>query len=180
MLAILEPIFNFIQFMTLYIINGFDHSIPKLSLKHFSMSKLKELFSYGLKSSTMLIASRLQNQSIPFIIGNVIGVGNIVYFVMPNRLSEYAKGLSQTLGFPLVPYFGEAIGRSNQDEVKASWLKTSLALQAVSMAMPPVLVFYGGPFLEQWIGRDYAIAGKAILYGLAAGLFVCCIDSKCL
>jgi len=169
-LALLEPVFTAIQFLlfsgALYI----DRNIPRISLSAVTVSKAKELITFGSKNATMLIASRLQNQSVPLIIGNVIGLGQIVYFVMPNRLIEYAKGVSQAIGFPLTPYFGAAIGRGDHDNVLKSWLNSTLALQVASLAMPIIIFFCGETFLGLWIGQEYAVAGRVLLYILLVGL----------
>ena len=139
-------------------------------LSAVTLPKLKELFTFGAKSARMLVASRLQNQSVPLIIGNVIGLGHIVYFVMPNRLVDYGRGLSQAVGFPLTPYFGAAIGRGDHEDLTKSWLNSTLALQIVSIVMPVIIIFYGETFSGLWIGQEYAVAGHAVLYVLSAGL----------
>jgi O-antigen/teichoic acid export membrane protein len=100
----------------------------------------------------------------------VIGLSHIVYFVMPNRLIDYAKGVSRAIGYPLAPYFGATIGRGNQDALKSSWLNTTLALQIVSLALPLVIFFCGETFLELWLGPEYSTAGRMVLYILLVGL----------
>lgn len=169
-LALLEPIFTVLQFALFASVVYFDKNLPKLSISAVTWNKLKELFTFGTKSATMLVASRLQNQSVPLIIGNVIGLGSIVYFVMPNRLINYAKQLSLAIGFPLTPYFGAAVGRGDQKELLKSWLNTTLALQIVALVMPLVILFYGETFLGLWIGPEYALAGRWVIYILLVGL----------
>lgn len=169
-LAALQPIFSIIQFVIFYITIRIDTRLPDFSFTAVSKKKMWELFAYGIKSSTMMIASRLQNQSVPFIISNILGIGHIVYFVIPNRLVDYSKGLSQALGFPLTPYFGASVGRGDGVALKNSWLVTSLALQVVSLAMPFFILAYGKLFLGLWIGQEYAQAGRGVLYCLLVGL----------
>ncbi|HBG07885.1 MAG: hypothetical protein A2075_18940 [Geobacteraceae bacterium GWC2_58_44] len=169
-LAFLEPIFTLLQFVMFAGAVHFIKEVPRMVLSAVTWGKMKELFTFGVKSATMLVASRLQNQSVPLIIGNVVGLGSVVYFVMPNRLVDYAKGLSQTVGFPLTPYFGATIGKGDQAGVLEAWLNSTLALQIVSLAMPVAIFFCGGAFLSLWIGPEYAVAGQWVLYLLLAGL----------
>jgi len=169
-IAFLEPIFNFVQFMLMAGAVYCDKKVPRMALSAVSRGKMKELLTFGAKSATMMVASRLQNQSVPFIISHVIGLGHIIYFVLPNRLVDYAKGVSQAIGFPLVPYFGASIGRGDQKELLKSWFATTLALQFVSLAMPLVIFFYGEIFLGLWIGHEYAAAGHWVIYILLVGL----------
>lgn len=169
-LALLEPVFCLIQFVLFALVVFFDKNLPPITFRAVTWRKLHELFTFGAKSATMLVASRLQNQSVPLIIGSVIGLGQIVYFVMPNRLVDYAKGFSQTLGLPLIPYFGASIGKGNREELLKSWFSTTQALQVVSLAMPVVIYFYGASFLSIWIGQEYANAGSGVMYFLLLGL----------
>ena len=171
-LALLTPLFTLIQLVMFSGAVLWDKQIPRISLAAVNWRKAKELMSFGAKSATMMVASRLQSLSVAPIIGHVIGLGHIVYFVMPNRLVEYAKGVSQAVGFPLTPYFGVAIGRGDHREVVRSWLATTLVLQIVSLAMPVIIAFYGETFLGLWLGREYSEAGNTVLYILLMGLFV--------
>jgi O-antigen/teichoic acid export membrane protein len=169
-LALLQPVVTFFQCALFVGAVQFDRQIPKMALSAVTWLKFKELFNFGVKNAIMQIAARLQNQSVPFIIGNVIGLGSIVYFVMPNRLIDYAKGLSMAIGFPLTPYFGLSYGKGNHEEMVRSWLNTTLALQIVTMVMPIAIFFYGESFLSLWIGKEYALAGRWVIYFLLLGL----------
>lgn len=169
-MALLEPAFTALQVAAFVGAVYLDKNIPAIAWVAVSWAKAKEMMAFGAKSATMLVASRLQNQSVPLIIGNVLGLSQIVYFVMANRLVDYAKGLSLAIGFPLTPYFGAAVGKGNHEELVDTWLNTSLALQIVSLAMPVVLFFCGEVFLGLWIGPEYAVAGRVVLYVLIAGL----------
>ena len=161
---------NLIQMVVFGGVVCFDKDIPRLSLSKSSMNTMRELWTYGMKSMAMMLAARLQVQSMPFVIGSVLGLDKIVYFVMPRRLMEYAKGLSTTIGFPLTPYFATFYGREDHNALRESWLKASLAIQVVSNAMPVVLLFCGVPFIAQWLGAEYADAGKWVMYILVIGL----------
>lgn len=171
-MALLQPCYTAIQFVLFAGAVFLDRGIPKITLSAVSRRKVREIIVFSVKSATMRVAARLQNQSVPLIIGHVIGLGQIVYFVMPNRLIDYAKGFSQAVGFPLVPYFGSAIGKGkgNQEILKNSWLSTTLALQIVSLAMPIAIFFCGETFLELWIGPEYSAAGRMVMYILLVGL----------
>jgi len=170
LLALLEPLFTLGQVVIFVWAVRRDPAIPPLSRHAVTRAKFRELFGFGAKSATMMVAARLQNQSVPLIIGNLLGLGQVVYFAMPNRLVEYAKGISQTIGFPLTPYFGASLGRGDRHELLENWFRTTLALQVVSLAMPLVILFCGEGFLALWLGSEYAVAGRYIMYSLLVGL----------
>lgn len=169
-LAVMAPCLNLVQFIIFAGIVCLDQSIPNINLAAVKYLKLKELFVFGIKSLTTMAASRIQNQSVPLIIGHVIGLGQVVYFAMPNRLIDYGKNISQVIGIPLTPYFGSSFGKGENDELLKSWLTTSLALQAIGLAIPLVIFFYGEIFISFWIGREYASAGHWVINFLLIGL----------
>ncbi len=169
-MALLEPCFTAIQFVAFAGAVCLDKGIPKISFAAVSLRKAKEMVAFGVKSATMLVASRIQSQSVPIIIGNVLGLGQIVFFVIPYQLVKYARGFSLAIGFPLIPYLGAAIGKDNHNELIKTWLNTTLALQILSMAAPVVIFFCGENFLRLWIGDEYAVAGKVVIYVLVVGL----------
>jgi O-antigen/teichoic acid export membrane protein len=172
MLALLEPVFNLLQFGVYAVALQNDSSIPGFSLSACSFQKMKELLAYGSKSATLMIASRIQSTSLPFVISAVLGVSNVIYFTMPNRLIDYAKGFSLAMGLPLTPYFASQMAGDDRVAVRTSWLQTTLAFQIITMAMPLVILFCGERFLTVWIGKEYGVAGKGVLYCLVAALFV--------
>jgi O-antigen/teichoic acid export membrane protein len=171
-LATLEIASNVIQFSVYATALGKDDTVPRFSPLKCSIQKMSDLFRYGAKSSLLMLASRLQFASMPFIIGKSLGLGFIVYFVLPNRLVDYAKGFAMAIGFPLTPYFANIIGKEEQDLLKESWLTTAFLLQIVTLAMPLYLYFCGEKFLYLWIGPEYALAGQLVLYALLIGLTV--------
>lgn len=171
-LAFMEPIFNIIQFMLFAFVLHRNKDIPAFSIAACSLTKMKELFTYGAKSAILMVASRVQSASLPFVISNMLGVSKIVYFAMPNRLVSYAKDLSMAVGDPLTPYFASNLGKGDKNTLRDSWLQTSLALQIITTAMPLFLLFCGERFLSLWIGTEYGIAGRGVLYCLVAGLSV--------
>jgi len=49
-------------------------------------------------------------------------------------------------------------------------LKTSLALQIVTLSMPIYIFFCGETFISLWIGPEYALLGRWVMYFLLVGL----------
>ena len=171
-IALLEPVFTLFQFVLFAGRMHYMKDVPKISLAKVTRRKLRDLFSFGARSATMLVAGRLQNQSVPLIIGNAISMGSVIYFVIPNRLVDYGRGAAFALGFPLAPYFGAQLAKDDPAALRARWLQTAQALLVVTMAMPPLLFFLGERFISVWIGPDIAKAGHYTLLCLTAGLAV--------
>jgi len=169
-ISVVEIVYTIITFFLFYLFMSFKRDIPKFSLGQVSRENFHDLFVFGSKNLVMMAASRLQNQSIPLIIANVIGMGSIVYYAFPNRLVEYAKGFSLAIGYPLTPYFGSVIGRGQSEGLKRAWLDVTFILQAIMFIIPVVLFYYGEIFLNLWIGQEYGLTGRWVLRILIIGL----------
>lgn len=169
-ISTVEFVYTFISFFAFYLFMSSKKDIPKLSFRHVSKKQFNNLFVFGSKNLVMMAASRLQNQSVPLIIARILGVGSIVYYAFPNRLVEYAKGLSAAVGYPLTAYFSSAVGRGESGELRRNWLEITFILQAIMFIMPVMLWYYGEVFLNLWIGQEYAVAGRWVLKLLVIGL----------
>ncbi len=169
-LALMAPVITVVEFFVFAGAVYLDRNLPNISLLTVSVRKAKEIFLFSGKNVVLMASSRLQNASMPIIIAHVMGVAYIIYFTIPNRLVDYAKGLSMAISIPLTPYFGAAIGRGEQSKLLRSWLNTSLILQSISLTLPIAIFFCGEPFLKLWLGQEYAVAGRMVLYILLFGL----------
>lgn len=169
-ISFIELTGTLITFSIFYLFLFTKKEVPRFSLRSVNKKKFNDLFVFGSKNLVMMAASRLQNQSVPIIIANVIGVGSIVYYAFPNRLVTYAKGFSQAIGTPLTPYFSSVIGRGKSGDLRKTWLQTTFVLQAIMFITPVVLWQYGEVFLRLWIGLEYAEAGRWVIKLLVIGL----------
>jgi O-antigen/teichoic acid export membrane protein len=169
-ISVVELTATLLSFFVFYVFLYAKKEIPGFSLHSISREKFKDLFVFGSKNLVMMAASRLQNQSVPIIIANVVGVSSIVYYAFPNRLVDYAKGFASAIGTPLTPYFSSVVGRGRSSELRNTWLQTTFVLQAIMFIMPVVLWQYGEVFLRLWIGLEYAEAGRWVIKLLVIGL----------
>jgi len=145
-------------------------NLKLFSPKFFSIIVLKDLFTYGAKSALLMTSSRLQFMSMAPIIGMSVGVEYIIFYTIPNRLLEYARGVSSALSFPLTPYFAEIGSGEEKGSLKSKWITLAFVLQIVTFGMVVFIYFYGDKFLGLWIGREYSASMKNVLNVLIIGL----------
>jgi O-antigen/teichoic acid export membrane protein len=143
---------------------------PVLSLRKASRRTARELYAFGLKSVTLMASSRVAQGSVPIVVGWILGVNQVVFYAIPNRLISYAAGLGSALGFPLMPYFSALDGRGDADATVKSWFGATRALQFVMIGMAVGALGLGGPFIARWIGPSYAEGGAWVIRFLGAGL----------
>ncbi len=136
----------------------------------YSFSTMKELLVYGLKSTLMMASTGALKKLVSFVIAYTSGVASIVYFVIPNRLVEYAQGFAETLGHPLTPYFADLAGKGDMEATRRRWIQTTRILQIVTFGAPLAAAGLGEPFIHLWMGQEYAENGRLVLYILCAGM----------
>ncbi len=139
---------------------------------HFSRTVLRELYGFGLKSFLLMVAVRVRKQTMPLVIAHVLGVGRVVFYAIPSRLTEYAQYLAGYLGFPLMPYFSALSGSEDEDATRYAWFGLSRTLQFALLWIPPVVFALGAPFIRRWMGPSYAEEGEGVIRILAVALFL--------
>lgn len=143
----------------------------RIAVSSFSMKTMKELLGFGLKNMIVSASEGLLGKLVSVAIAYTAGVGQVVYFVIPNRLVEYVRGLAWQLGVPLTPYFADLAGRGEPSAARSAWIQTTRILQVVLLGAPLAVAALGEPFIGVWIGQEYAERGQWVLYILCAGLF---------
>jgi O-antigen/teichoic acid export membrane protein len=158
---------------TLFITWILRRSPVRLDFSVVSLQTARELLTFGLKSTLLMAAATLVKRAALFVTAHVVGVAAIAYFVIPNRLAEYAQALGLALGFPLTPYFTSlASGSGGIESARAAWLPITRALQLVALGMPVAVMWLGEAFLRRWMGAEYADHGRVVLYVLCSALMV--------
>jgi O-antigen/teichoic acid export membrane protein len=138
----------------------------------FSRTVLRELYVFGLKSFVLMVATRVRKQTMPLVIAHVLGVGRVVFYAIPSRLTEYAQYFAGYLGFPLMPYFSALSGSRDEEATRSAWFGLSRTLQFVLLWIPPAVFALGAPFIRRWMGPSYAEEGVGVIRLLAVALFV--------
>jgi len=170
-LASLQFLSNMIQFFVYTRLIKKNNLSILFSFRFFSFHMLRELFLYGVKSSILMISSRLQYATMPFIIAKAASVDSIIFYSIPCRLIDYARGFSLAVGFPLTPHFTSMIGKNNRDALIRAWFESALFLQIITGSMLIFLYFCGDLFLNLWIGNDFLVSGSGVVTALLVGMF---------
>ena len=171
-LALIESLFTLVQMVLFMGAIHKNKEIPRMSFNAISLDKAKEMIAFASKSAIMLIASRLRDYSIPLLIGNILGLSKVVFFVIPSRLVTYAKNMSEAIGFPLTPYFSATYGKGDAAELYEKWIVSSFVLQVISLSVPIILFFNGSEFISLWLGSEYSVGTEVVLKIMLVGLFI--------
>ncbi len=144
----------------------------RLDPKRFSWATLRELYVFGLKSFLLMVAGRVRKQTMPLVIAHVLGVGQVVFFAIPGRLTDYALNLTGFLGSPFMPYFSALAGTGDPEAVRRAWFGLTRAMQFLLLWIPLALLALGVPFIHRWMGPSYAVQGRWVVRLLSLALLV--------
>lgn len=133
---------------------------------------MKELLDFGAKSTVLMASSMLVRRLVTFVIGYTAGVGQIVFYTIPNNLLNYVQSIGLALGSPLMSYFADIAGKGDLAVTRRNWIQATRLLQIVTFGAPLVAAGIGEPFLRIWMGQEYAERGKWVFYICCVGLFL--------
>jgi O-antigen/teichoic acid export membrane protein len=141
----------------------------ELGARFVSLSKLKELYSFGIQSALFMSADRIQRQSIPILISHALSVSQVVFYAIPRRLAEYVQGFSAAVGFPAMAYFSTV--EAQKKSIKDAWVEVSRWTQIFSLGMPLFTLAFGSKFIALWIGYEYGVQAQWIIIFFSIALF---------
>jgi len=156
----------------IYTVLAFRSGYTRLAPWSISGPLLRELYGFGFRSLTLMVADRLRKWSMPIVIAQMVGVGHVVFFTQPAKLVDYAFTLTAYLRQPLMPYFSAVSGQRDRTATRQAWFSMSRAMQFPALWLALAIFFLGTPFLHRWLGEEYAREGYLIIRILSVSLMI--------
>ena len=167
-----------VQYIVLFIVIMYREKYLSLRWCYFSYTTVRELYNFGLKSAILMISDRVQRQSLPIVIGHAISASSVVFFSIPKRLVDYAMDFVVSIGFPLVPLFS-SIDANLNNNINKKWLSISRATSFITLPAATTVMFLGESFLNIWLGKEYGLKGKWIIYTLSLSFLITGLFANC-
>ena len=147
---------------------------PEVTLRReaFSWSTVRELYRFGANSLVLMVSGRIREQSLPLVIGHTLGPASVVFYAIPKRLVDYARGFVLAMGKPLMPYLSAIDARRASGERMAEWIPLSRAVSFLTVPGAMILFALGKPFLARWLGPSYAEGGQWVIVALAVSFLL--------
>ncbi|QDU22798.1 oligosaccharide flippase family protein [Urbifossiella limnaea] len=129
----------------------------RISRRLIDRATLHRVKGYSLDSFLAMLAGRVTVQTGAIVVGGFAGVVAAAHYAVAARLVETAKGLLRSVTTTLTPAVSEREATGDLAGVRAVFLVgTRWVLYLVLPVHLGVLAF-GRPFLERWVGADYAV-----------------------
>ncbi|MBU0993968.1 MAG: oligosaccharide flippase family protein [Proteobacteria bacterium] len=143
----------------------------RIRKEYVNKALIKELYVFGLKSFMLGVTSRIAFNTDSIVIGSFLGPAVVPFYVIPVNLINKIKDImmSFTLGF--MPHFSELNAQGNKEDIVTSFLSYSRYTVGIAIVMLMGALFLGIPFINIWMGPEYAEKGKSVLYIIGIAFF---------
>jgi len=148
----------------------------KYELKNISISRLKNILGFGVKSFVQGVAYQIQNGADKVIIGVTLGPAAVPYYSLPSNLVNIVRTLGFSITNVFMPLFSEMDALKDHDKARTVYVTASKLLVALLMPMCVGLAILGGPFISIWIGKQYGDGADAIVIFLVLSIALPMLD----
>jgi O-antigen/teichoic acid export membrane protein len=134
----------------------------------FDRSRLKELLGFGAWVSVTNVVSPLLTSIDQFLVGSTIGAVAVAYYAVSMNLVTRGQIFAPALARILFPRFS----RLPPDEAMLLAKKAVVALGYGFGAICGPAIIIGGPFMELWMGADFASHATPVIEMLLIGTWI--------
>ena len=132
-------------------------------LRKASVRMLKQMAGYGFHSFTAVVSGRLLSQSIPFLLAYFLPVRYVAYYVVPQRLLDYALDGIGRVGMVTTPSAAALQQEGGRESLVKLGIYTNRYCLTIFLPAAVLLWVYGVEFMSLWIRPDFA-AQSAFLF----------------
>jgi O-antigen/teichoic acid export membrane protein len=147
-----------------------------ITTRYRSMAFLKESFKFSIKSFIQGIATTVESNSPPVIIGSILGPATVVFYSLPTALAKQLRSLVWTLTHAFMPLFSDLHARGRVDQMAQVYMAGSRFVVTVVVPAIVGILALGADFIARWIGPEYGVLAGDILPFVACAFLVPAIN----
>jgi O-antigen/teichoic acid export membrane protein len=138
----------------------------------FRRSLIRSLLSFGGWVSISSIVYTISNSIDRFMIGSLRTVRDVSYYSAPQEVVTKFGIIPGSLSLILFPAFSSLMGGRKDEHSRVLYVRS---LKYIIMCTGPIVlffVFYAGPFLRLWLGKDFSSNSGLIMQILSLGFLI--------
>ena len=155
----------------LYILSRRDDEGFHFRIGDISRQTFKELFTFGLKSFIYATSFSIGHLTDKLIVGAFIGPVAVAFYTIPVNLLSQARNLIWSITRVFMPVFSELDAHSEKGRSRDLLFTSSRYALGVILPLLGGICILGPAFLRYWIGEQYALQGRWIIYIMASAYF---------
>jgi O-antigen/teichoic acid export membrane protein len=140
----------------------------QFQFKNVSRATFKELFSFGFKSFVYATSSSVGDLTDKLIVGSFINPVALTFYAIPVSLLSHARNLVWSVTRVFMPVFSELDARNEKKAIRELLFTSSRYALGIILPLIGGICILGPAFLYYWMGPDYALKGRWVLYIMAA------------
>lgn len=141
----------------------------------FSVSHLRELFTFGIKSMVQGAAHKVETLSDKLVLGTILGPAVVPTYTIPATLVEYLRNFFSTLTHAFMPFFSDLDARGERDRILSIYLTASKLVVGLLFPMAVGLCIIASPFIDIWMNGEF---DPGIVDGIVLLLVVKAVTSR--
>ncbi len=122
-----------------------------------------EMLKFGFTSLVAQLGQAMRFRSQPYIIVKTIGAEGVAVFSIATQLISYFTNLIRSAFGIFIPLFSRLQAQGDSEGIRQSMLSSLWLSYRVSSYVGLCLVFYGGQFIELWLGPDFRDVQLALI-----------------
>ena len=143
----------------------------RVNLRLITIGRIRELFSFGMRSLLVLLGDYLRFYSDSAVIASILSVGLVTPFNVATRLIECFRSVVIAAGGPVLGAMTELNGGHRQKDLRELLLRSTRLLGLLSILGGVLLLVDGRSLLRLWVGKELLSAYPLVVV-LALGYTV--------
>lgn len=144
----------------------------RIALSDFNMPMVRRIFSFSVFVLLLHAGARLSFEADALVIGAVLGVGSIPFYVVANSLIVYLMDFIIAIAAVVAPMATKLSTEGRSDELREIFLKWSKVALSLSIMAGLFLIVLGPRFLGWWIDPSFEAPSGRVLQILAVSSLI--------
>lgn len=143
--------------------------LPWLSFSRRYLSRvvLRQIYTYGMWSATIAVASRVLYESDSILISIFLPTMAVTHFAVANNLIRYLRQLASGFGWVFNPAASNLEARNQEERLERLLIYGTRFAFAIVLPIAVLIGLVGREFLTLWVGSQYAGESGTVLIILA-------------
>lgn len=147
--------------------------LPDISFRlRLNRRTLKQILHFGMFAMLSRVTDVVSGQVNLLIIGAVLGVASVTYYVIPFTILSRLTNLLCRIGMVIFPAISELQGQNRHDTIRELYLTTSRIILSFAAAFTVPLLVFGVHFLRLWMDPEFARRGGLVLQLITGSVFL--------
>jgi O-antigen/teichoic acid export membrane protein len=143
----------------------FAYKIEKglsIAPSYFQWNCMKELFGYSIFAFFGRIGDLLKYSVDSYVIAKFINLAAVTHYGIALSLNQYFIQVVSAFGSVVSPIFSQE-GKGDFDSLRKKFMFTTRICSFVSFFIGVMILLYGKPFIQRWMGNEYLDAYPVLI-----------------